>query len=477
MEEKKYIFSVVIPIYNVESYLKETIDSVINQTIGFEDNIQLILVNDGSTDSSEEICLQYREKYPNNIIYIKQENSGVSSARNKGLEYAEGKYINFLDSDDIWCYDVFQKVYDFFEENQEQIDVVACRQKFFEGKEGYHKLDYKFEETQIVDIKEKYDYIQLSTASAFIKLDVMKNYKYDIRLEYSEDAVLIAQIIMVKCKYGILSEAVYNYRKRTQSKSALQLRNYKKSWYNETIDYGCNLLIQKSIEKFGEVIPYIQYQIMYDIQWRIKVDVSKYLSTDEKEQYIEKLKNLLKYINDDIIMEQKYIWKEYKIIALSIKYGRDVVKEFKYIDGKIYFNNLRIYRLSKSQSIKVKRIKIGFKSVKIKGTINLYLPKEEYDLYIKINNKAKKIKELTTFKTEESILGTLDHYKEFNLKIPLKEKETKLEFGIKYKGINNKLYMNYEIAQDQKDDEIVMKKWNKNLKGIKEQILIKKGKM
>ena len=181
--DNKYKFSVVVPIYNVESYLKETIDSVINQTIGFEDNIQLILVNDGSTDSSEEICLQYREKYPHNIIYIKQENSGVSSARNKGLEYAEGKYINFLDSDDIWCYDVFQKVFDFFEENIELIDVVACRQKFFEGKEGYHHLDYKFEETQVVDIKEKYDYIQLSTASAFIKLDVMKYFKYDTRLE------------------------------------------------------------------------------------------------------------------------------------------------------------------------------------------------------------------------------------------------------------------------------------------------------
>ena len=477
MEDKAFIFSVVVPIYNVEDYLEETIDSVINQTIGFEDNIQLILVNDGSTDSCEEICLKYREQFPNNIMYIKQENRGVSSARNKGLEYASGKYINFLDSDDVWCFDSFQKVYDYFEENQEQIDVVACRQKFFEGKEGYHKLDYKFEKTQIVDIKEKYDYIQLSTASAFIKLDVMKYFKYDTRLEYSEDATLIAQIIMRKCRYGILSEAVYNYRKRIKTQSALQIRNHKKSWYNETIDYGSNLLIEKSIEKFGEVLPYIQYQIMYDIQWRLNVDISEYLSYEEIRQYREKLKNLLKYINDDIIMEQKYIWKEYKIIALSIKYDRDVVKEFKYIDGKIYFNNLRIYKLSKSQSIKVKRIKIGFKSVKIKGTINLYLPKEEYDLYIKINNKAKKIKELTTFKTEESILGTLDHYKEFNLKIPLKEKETKLEFGIKYKGINNKLYMNYEIEQDQKDDEIVMKKWNKYLKGIKEQILIKKGKM
>ena len=477
MEEKNYIFSVVVPIYNVESYLKETIDSVINQTIGFEDNIQLILVNDGSTDSSEEICLGYKEKYPENIIYIKQENSGVSSARNKGLEYAEGKYINFLDSDDIWCYDVFQKVYDFFEENNEIIDVVACRQKFFEGKEGYHKLDYKFEETQIVDIKEKYDYIQLSTASAFIKSDVMKRYRYDTRLEYSEDAVLIAQIIMEKCKYGVLSDAVYNYRKRIKSQSALQLRNYKKSWYNETIDYGCNLLIEKSIEKFGEVIPYIQYQIMYDIQWRIIVDVSEYLNYEEIKQYREKLKNLLKYINDDIIMEQRYLWKEYKIIALSLKYDKDVVKDFEYIDGKIYYNGIRIYKLSKSQSIKITEIKLGLRNVKIKGVVNLFLPKEEYILYIKINNKPKMIQDLVTYKTEKSINGTLDHYKEFNIKIPLKEKETKLEFGIKYKDIKNKVYMSYEINQGQKEDEITLKKWNKNLEGIKEQILIKKGKM
>ena len=195
---------------------------------------------------------------------------------------------------------------------------------------------------------------------------------------------------MKKCKYGILSDAVYNYRKRTKSQSALQIRNNKKSWYNETIDYGCNLLIEKSIEKFGEVIPYIQYQIMYDIQWRINVDVSEYLNYEEIRQYREKLKNLLKYINDDIIMEQRYLWKEYKIIALSLKYGKDVVKDFEYIDGKIYFNNTRIYRLSKSQSIKIKELKIGFKSIKIRGIINLYLPKEEYDLYIKINNKSKK---------------------------------------------------------------------------------------
>ena len=77
----KYKISIVMPFYNSESYIEEAIESVINQTIGFE-NIQLILVNDGSNDNSEKICLKYKNIY-NNIIYIKQENGGVSSARNK----------------------------------------------------------------------------------------------------------------------------------------------------------------------------------------------------------------------------------------------------------------------------------------------------------------------------------------------------------------------------------------------------------
>ena len=100
MQDYKYNFSVVIPIYNVEKYLEETIESVVNQSIGFKKNIQMILVNDGSPDNCEDICLKYKQKYPQNIIYIKQENQGVSAARNNGKKFAEGKYINFIDSDD-----------------------------------------------------------------------------------------------------------------------------------------------------------------------------------------------------------------------------------------------------------------------------------------------------------------------------------------------------------------------------------------
>ena len=149
----KYKFSVVIPVYNVEGYLAETLDSVIGQSIGFENNIQIILVNDGSPDDSEKICLEYAKKYPDNILYLKQENKGVSAARNYGMQYVEGKYVNFLDSDDKWTSGSFQAVYDFFEKRRDKIDLVACPQKFFEARDDYHWLFFKYEQgSRIIDV-------------------------------------------------------------------------------------------------------------------------------------------------------------------------------------------------------------------------------------------------------------------------------------------------------------------------------------
>ena len=138
---KQFKFSIVVPIYNVEKYLEETIESVINQTIGFKENIQLILINDGSKDKSEEICLKYKEKYPENVTYIKQENSGVSSARNRGIEFIKGKYVNFLDGDDKWSLNALELIYEFFEKNYNNIDFVVARKRLFDAKDEFHLID------------------------------------------------------------------------------------------------------------------------------------------------------------------------------------------------------------------------------------------------------------------------------------------------------------------------------------------------
>ena len=92
---KKPVFSIIIPVYNVEKYVKRCIESVINQD--FED-YEIILVNDGSTDSSLEICKQYTNN--SHVTIISKENEGPSSARNCGMQCSCGKYIVFLDSDD-----------------------------------------------------------------------------------------------------------------------------------------------------------------------------------------------------------------------------------------------------------------------------------------------------------------------------------------------------------------------------------------
>ena len=173
MQKYKYKFSVVIPIYNVYDYLEETILSVINQNLDFEKDIQIILVNDGSPDNSEEICLKYRKLYPKNIIYIKQENAGVSAARNKGLEFVEGEFVNFLDSDDKWQNDAFIKAYNMFRDNL-NIDVVAFMLKYFDAQDGTnHPLNYKFREDTIINISTDFKDIELHAASCFIRTDAL----------------------------------------------------------------------------------------------------------------------------------------------------------------------------------------------------------------------------------------------------------------------------------------------------------------
>lgn len=99
--------SIIVPIYNGEKYISTCLDSLANQTL---DNIQVIMINDGSSDNSEQVCLRYREKYPF-FEYYSKENGGSASARNVGLEHAVGEYVGFVDSDDWVEPYMFEKMY------------------------------------------------------------------------------------------------------------------------------------------------------------------------------------------------------------------------------------------------------------------------------------------------------------------------------------------------------------------------------
>lgn len=450
MNNYKYQFSVVIPIYNVGKYLKDAIESVIQQTIGFTKNLQLILINDGSQDDSEEICLKYKEIYPENIIYIKQKNAGVSVARNNSMQYIEGKYVNFLDGDDKWELDAFEKVYKAFEKNQNEVDILVCRKKFFEAQEGYHFLDYKFEKTKIVNIFEDYDYIHLHITSAFIKSEVVKKYKFDKELKYSEDTNYINEIILDKCRYMILKEATHYYRRRFDCSSAIQNKEKDTSWYTNTINNFYYNLIRISNQKFGKVILYVQYLIMYDLQWRLKRPYFDHFGDEFKEKYIKNIIELLQVIDDIIICEQKNVFVEHKIYALSLKYKKDIKKNLVYIRGKLYFNNIPIFKIRNNDTIlKIDILDIEKGVLKLKGRINSAIPKEYFDIYISTTSKEniklnledgkKSIYTKNTYGLNHKILN---HYT-FDIEIPLK-KVKKISFILEYQNnIKNKLHIRF----------------------------------
>lgn len=131
--------SIILPVYNVEKYLKECLESAINQTL---DNIEIIAINDGSTDNSFEILEQY--KYSNDIKIINQENKGLSEARNAGLKEAKGEYVYFLDSDDYIDKDSMRYCYEKCKENK--LDIL-----------NFDAISFKDNENSKVDLKEDYD--------------------------------------------------------------------------------------------------------------------------------------------------------------------------------------------------------------------------------------------------------------------------------------------------------------------------------
>lgn len=110
MTTKNNGISIIIPVYNVEKYLRQCLDSVVNQNF---DKFEIIIVNDGSTDGSEKICKEYMQKY-DNITYIKTENHGLSAARNTGLKKTKYEYVWFVDSDDYIDKNSLNKISPFF---------------------------------------------------------------------------------------------------------------------------------------------------------------------------------------------------------------------------------------------------------------------------------------------------------------------------------------------------------------------------
>lgn len=259
--------SVIVPVYNVEKYLRKCLDSIINQT--YKD-IEIILVDDGSIDKSGKICDEYK-KQDRRIKVLHQKNSGVSYARLNGFNISQGKYITFVDPDDYLDLQAIEVMVSFIE--KENVDLVVCQVKEVYGKIlkfikirpqiGYYNKNDIIDllKTKVLyDKKTKIAGINLCIWAKLIKRDFVKNSLVEgLNIIYAEDQIiLIALLYKIKSMY-VIPNYLYYYNCSRQGQVS---KSYNEKTWNNLEIYLRKII---SIDKNKFLVMQIDNRIMISI--------------------------------------------------------------------------------------------------------------------------------------------------------------------------------------------------------------------
>lgn len=369
----EYDFSVVMAVYNVEEYLHEAINSLVLQDLGFS-KIQLILVNDGSTDGSGAICDEYAAKYPENIVVIHKSNGGVASARNEGLKHATGHFLNFMDSDDKISSDAFRKVYRFFCEHEEETDVVTIPIELFDGASGPHWQNWKFENgSRVINLAEEYETTVMFVTASFFHNRVKKSIIFDPHLVVAEDVKVLLTVLADKMTLGVIDNCVFYYRRRSTNTGLIQTSKKKKGWYFDYFDYFVDWVLAFYREKYSTVPGFVQFELLSDLQWRVtdQSQDSEVLSKEEQQRYNERLCNTFRSFADKYIISQKLLEEYQKCFILKKKYGRN--PDMVLLDGDVAleYGETKMQPLS-LQPVELQFIKLGKQAVSIEGAFYIH---------------------------------------------------------------------------------------------------------
>jgi len=296
--------SIIVPIYNVEEYVEKCIKSLINQTYK---NIEIILVDDGSTDSSYDICKKYSET-DSRINLIHKENGGLSDARNVGIENATGEYITFLDSDDWLSYNYCETMIK--EINETKADIVMCNlvnvyndDYVFKNKSDYNKDIY----SNIQALEKFEDTINVVAVAKLYKKNLFDNLRYKVG-KIHEDEFMFHRIFFKANKIVCLDIQMYAYRQRQNSITTSRF-SLKRLDIIDALEDRINFYEENSLEKLKEKT---RAAYMYLLKKNIK-EVSN-SDFDNKDEYIKKMSVRLKR-NYKECKKTKYI--SYKFFILS----------------------------------------------------------------------------------------------------------------------------------------------------------------
>ena len=335
--------SVIIAAYNAEEYLSETLDSIFLQTMN-DSEYEVIIINDGSSDSTLDILNSYKQTY-SNLIIIDKENGGPSSARNAGLDIAKGEYVFFFDADDILEGDALSTMYE--TASEKQADLLIGKYDIFNRHTtiAIHNLDDLIELEEI----DKYNTDILWTFSLSNKLfrrDLIE--KFNLRLppvSYSEDGAFLTQFLYRSSKIVGLDYIIFHYRRYddmnsiTASISPSKIRDYitahqmilasaEESFLRDYPEYNT---IEEAREQNSDIHNYLNTIIQKQLQIMLNQFYIQFwsLDSDTVQLLVDEINNKLKILDMRVISTLSLSFPEFSLYDIKAS-QEDVLKRIFY---------------------------------------------------------------------------------------------------------------------------------------------------
>ena len=306
-------FSVVTAAYNSEKFLDDYFTSLLVAQTYQDGVVNIVLVDDGSSDGTSEVVHKWEALYPGRIQYVKKENGGQGSARNLGLNFAKDEWVTFIDSDDFVRKDYFERVAAALESHPDAVMLACNNIRYIESRNRYtnsHFLKFRFAKGDVFYLMGDDDMPpQHSAALAFFRRDIIQGgevlFPEDLRISF-EDSLFVGRYLK-SCRegsVGFLASAKYYARRRADGTSTTDSSRVP-GYYLDCLKNG-HLVLLNEYSKYGLVPKNIQKTVLYDLVWKIKEHVNgpacvPCLSCEENEQYRNLLKEVFSYIDEDVI--------------------------------------------------------------------------------------------------------------------------------------------------------------------------------
>ena len=341
------VLTIVVPVYNTRNYLEKCLNSVVKAMIP---NSEILIINDGSTDDSEEIIKKYLNRYPNLVRYIKQENHGLGNVRNVALRESKGKYISSIDSDDSININFFKEAKFYMEKN---VDVIIY--------DWLSIIDNKRIQTPAIEKVFNnintykgllYSSIMPSTCNKIIKKSIFKEMKIEYLEDKYEDLSVNPFILLRANTIKYINKPYYEYFIRENS---LMRTNPGYSMINVLKDFTIKLKRYQNIVN----VPYDEFKFytyswrieeyvfnqLYDLEEKYLKDFIDYLYTNiydiicevfSLKEYIDVINNLKNKENSEYIIERNKKFSEKKLLSFIVNAKKNK-KYFKLTPSIIYF--------------------------------------------------------------------------------------------------------------------------------------------